>query len=393
MKIQNKNRLIVLVVLFVLVGVPFFGIFVNSQQVKGISKACQNSAACREAVAKEQAANKNAAAAANSANRFQAKVNELAAEIATKEAEIAETEAEVEVLKDKIAETEEKLLEEQEALAELLVNMHFESDAEPIRILAGSTSISDLAEKAAREEVVKSQISATAMTVKQTKEELENAKAEVEDLLAQQQEAKKALMEKKSEQEALVAKYENDAEAYTAEARAAALAQREAERAEQEAHPELYRGSAYTGANTYPWQGDCPARQDEFITYWEDAWGWHKIGGYVCECVSYAGWKAYEAYGVAAAWGNAYSWDDGARAAGYRVDKSPAAGTIGQVDGYPYGHVFWVESVNSDGSINVTEYNNSYATYLYSGVSRFGDFGARTISAGEVWQYNYIHLQ
>ena len=60
----------------------------------------------------------------------------------------------------------------QEALAELLVNMHFESDAEPIRILAGATSISDLAEKAAREETVKEQISTTATEVKNAKDEL-----------------------------------------------------------------------------------------------------------------------------------------------------------------------------------------------------------------------------
>ena len=109
--------------------------------------------------------------------------------------------------------------------------------------------------------------------------------------------------------------------------------------------------------------------------------------------MSYAGWKAYEAYGIAPAWGNAYSWDDAARNAGYRVDKQPEAGSIGQVDGYPYGHVFWVEGVNADGSINVTEYNNYYATYLYSGVSQYGDFGARTIGASEVWQYNFIHLK
>ena len=241
-------------------------------------------------------------------------------------------------------------------------------------------------------EVVREQISLKAIEIKETKEELEVAKAEVEDLLAQQQSAKESLVAKRSEQETLVAKYANDAEAYAEEAKAAQAAQREAERAEQEAHPELYRGSAYTGANTYPWQGDCPGRQDDYITYWEDAYGWHKIGGYVCECVSYAGWKAYEYYGVAAAWGNAYSWDDRARELGYTVDHNPAANTIGQVDGYPYGHVFWVESVNADGSINVTEYNNSYATYLYSGHSHFGDFGARTISAGEVWQYNFIHL-
>ena len=95
---------------------------------------------------------------------------------------------------------------------------------------------------------------------------------------------------------------------------------------------------------------------------------------------------------MAIGWGNAYNWDDAARSLGYRVDKSPAAGTIGQVDGGAYGHVFWVESVNGDGSINVTEYNNAYATQLYSGSSHYGDFGARTIPAGEVGYYNYIHF-
>ena len=386
--LKNKKWILILGVVLVLV---LFGLPIN--EVMGISKACQNSAACREAVEKEQEANKNAKAAANSANAYQIKVSELSAEIAGKEAEIAESEAEVRSLKKQIIITESKLEEQQEALAEILVNMHFESDAEPIKILAGATSISDLAEKAAREEVAKEQISTSAAKIRETKEKLESDKAEIETLLAQQKTAKEALAKRRTEQQALVEKYENDAEAYAEVAKAAQAAQREAERAEQEAHPELYRGSAYTGANTYPWQGDCPARQDAYLTYWEDAYGVHKIGGYVCECVSYAGWKAYEAYGVAAAWGNAYSWDDGARAAGYRVDKTPEAGSIGQVDGYPYGHVFWVESVNSDGSINVTEYNNSYATYLYSGHSHFGDFGARTIGAGEVWQYNYIHLK
>jgi surface antigen len=49
--------------------------------------------------------------------------------------------------------------------------------------------------------------------------------------------------------------------------------------------------------------------------------------------------------------------------------------------------------VNADGSVNVTEYNNYYATMLYSGISRQGDFGARTIPANQVWSYNFIHLK
>ena len=132
--VMLKNTKIAKIVVAVLVGVPVFGVVLTGTNANGISKACQNSAACREAVEKEQEATKNAASAANSANMFQAKVNELTAEIAGKEAEIAETEAEVRALKTQIEVAEAKLLEEQEALAELLVTMHFESDAEPINL-------------------------------------------------------------------------------------------------------------------------------------------------------------------------------------------------------------------------------------------------------------------
>ena len=376
-------------VIFALLVSFVFGIYMTNRAF-AISKACQNSPECLAAVEKEQEANKNAEAASKSANLYQAKVSELTAEIARKETEIAQTEAEIKELKIQIAKTEQKLAENQEALVELLVNMHFESDAEPIKVLAGSTSISDLAEKAAREEVVKEQISATAAAIRKAKDDLEEDKEEVENLLAQQEEAKESMLKKRTEQQDLVAKFENDAEAYSEEAKKAQEAQRAAEQAEQEAHPERYRGtaSAYSGANTYPWQGDCPGMQDFYMTYMDG----YAMGGYVCECVSYAGWKAYEYYGLYLSWGNAYSWDDAARSVGYVVDHNPAPNTIGQVDGYPYGHVFWVESVNGDGSINVTEYNNAYATYLYSGDMHYGDFGARKIEASDLWQYNFIHL-
>ena len=381
--LKNKNLMLKIVVLVLLFGLIPVGGYVGA-----ISRACQNSAACREAVEKEKEANRNAAAAANSANAYQMKVSELTTEIASKETEIAETAAAIKELRIQIYNTELKLLEDQEALAELLINMHFDSDAEPIRILAGSSSISDLAEKAAREEVIKEQISVSAAAVKKAKEELEADKAEVETLLGQQEAAKEALVAKRSEQQALVEKYANDAEAYNEVAKAAQLAQREAERAEQEAHPERYRGSAFSGVNTYPWQNDCPGRQDAYGTTIDG----YYVGGYVCECVSYVGWKAYEWYGLYLAWGNAYNWDDRARSAGYVVNHTPAAGTIGQDDSGAYGHVFWVESVNADGSIDVTEYNNYYSTYLYSGSSHMGDFGARTMSASQAAQYNYIHF-
>ena len=78
---------------------------------------------------------------------------------------------------------------------------------------------------------------------------------------------------------------------------------------------------------------------------------------------------------------NASQWDNIARNAGLLVDRTPAAGAIFQTDSGWYGHVGYVESVNADGSINVSERNYS------------GCYGVlfSTIPASEVGKFNYIH--
>ncbi len=386
--LSKTKKILTAAVLANILVVPILTNVLSSHEADGISLACKRSPECRAAAEKEQEANKNAATASNAASMLQMKVNELNIEIAGTELAIAETEAQINDLTEQIEETEKKLNDQQEALAELLINVHFEGDAEPIIILAGASSISDLAEKQARGEVVKQQISVTAAKVKEAKEQLEADKIKVEELLVEQKNAKASLIATRAEQQALIEKYQNDAAAYEQIARQALEAQRIAEQAEKEAHPELYGGSSYTGYNTYPWQGDCPHNQDAYGTTINGSY----IGGYVCECVSYVGWKAYEAYGKILAWGNANYWDDKARLFGYRVDNIPEAGAIGQIDDSLYGHVWWVESVNADGSVNVTEYNNAYSTFLYSGVYRYGDFGARTMDAATASRYRYIHF-
>ena len=390
---KNKNKILPVTTILAAVLVLSIIFIGSAHNTTALSRACAASETCVEAARAEQKAIEDANYASQTANLYQIKVQELNVQIAIKESEIATTEAEVASLNQKIKEAEAKLLAEQRALAALLAKMHFSSDSEPIRILAGSSSISDLAEKQAREEAAKKQITVSAATVKEARQKLEEDRESVKQLLAEQKAARNELAAARAEQQELVDKYQNDAEAYALVAEEAKAAKLEAERREQEAHPELYRGSSYTGDNTYPWQNDCPHRQDDYVTYWEDFNGWHKIGGLVCECVSYVGWKAYERFGLSLGWGNAYSWDDVARRLGYRVDGTPAENTIGQADGGAWGHVFWVEGVNADGSINVTEYNNAYATQLYSGQYHYGDFGSRRIPANELWQYNFIHLE
>ncbi len=78
---------------------------------------------------------------------------------------------------------------------------------------------------------------------------------------------------------------------------------------------------------------------------------------------------------------NAKYWASMASAAGFAVNRVPSAGAVFQTASGWYGHVGYVESVNSDGSINVSErnYSGCYGV-LYS-----------TIPASAVGNFFYIH--
>lgn len=82
-------------------------------------------------------------------------------------------------------------------------------------------------------------------------------------------------------------------------------------------------------------------------------------------------------------WGNASTWAMNATAAGFTVNRTPAPGAIMQNGGgwAGYGHVAVVETMNSDGSITVSEMN-------YAG---FNVVSSRTIPAGQIGNYTFIH--
>ena len=80
-------------------------------------------------------------------------------------------------------------------------------------------------------------------------------------------------------------------------------------------------------------------------------------------------------------WGNASNWANAAAQDGYNVSNSPKQGAIMQTSQGAFGHVAYVENVNSDGSIKVSEMN-------YNGGP--GNVSTRTISASQAGSYNYI---
>lgn len=56
-------------------------------------------------------------------------------------------------------------------------------------------------------------------------------------------------------------------------------------------------------------------------------------------------------------WGDAKYWAKNAREDGYKVNKEPEAGSILQIPDGKYGHVAYVEKVNDDGSLKVSDMN------------------------------------
>lgn len=104
-----------------------------------------------------------------------------------------------------------------------------------------------------------------------------------------------------------------------------------------------------------PDHGGYPAKWDDIAQDSAvDSWGMYNR-----ECVSYAAWKVYQAYGDMPNWGgvgNANEWVRDAVRAGIPTSSTPKVGSVAiSMRGY-YGHAMWVEKVSGD-LIYVSQYN------------------------------------
>lgn len=110
-------------------------------------------------------------------------------------------------------------------------------------------------------------------------------------------------------------------------------------------------GTQYPWANA-PWPNDIP-----------DPWGMDER-----QCVSYTAWAVSASGRHMPYWGgsgNAKQWPADAEAAGIAVDSNPRAGDVAISTAGTYGHAMYVNSVNSDGTLNISQYNADW-TGTYS---------------------------
>ena len=375
MKTKNKSinkRLISSLVAFVLVASSFYGI-INSVDVFA-SRWCTTER-CKEAEEAEKQASEKANNAASQADTLDGEIARLNEEIKMYEARIVANRAKADDLKKQIEENTKKLEIQKDTLADMVVEVYLEGETDELTLLASSGSLSDFAERQTRLEATRDQISLSTQMVETLKNDLEAQKKEVDRVIADQEIQQQAIQETKRREEELVAVYKANAAAYAAES-AAARKIKEAEIAEA-IRKNNSTGAIGNGTNTYPKKNNCPQDNLRYSFY----------GGYVCQCVSYTGWKVFERYGIRiSAWGNANQWHNTARRLGYKVDHTPEAGSVAISTSGPYGHAMWVEAVNPNGTINLSEYNNSYSSASH----KAGDFGYRIgVSTSGMW---FIHF-
>lgn len=175
--------------------------------------------------------------------------------------------------------------------------------------------------------------------------------------------------------------------------------------------PTLETASLVPSTTDYPWAGLT-------INNGGDQWGM----GYG-QCVSYVAWMIYKNEGgtqhppripdqgwfptdglakgpVRASWGDAGDWNATA-ASQFRVDGTPHAGAVAQwVRGsdsgqFTVGHVAYVTAVNSDGSIDLAQYNlreDSKFSTLHMGRGGATDTSNNHGAFFVPWPDHFIHI-
>lgn len=258
-----------------------------------------------------------------------------------------------------IAEKNKQIEQNKEALGSTMADIYVDDGISPLEMLASSDNIAEYVDKQTNQTQVQSTLETTVKTIRALKVELEKQKTEVERNKKDQEGVRDTLAAKEAEQAKLIADVAGREDQYNQLSSQAQAQKSQLEQQQQAAiQAALQRsggggGSAVAGSASrggYP-NNLANSPLDSLVDPW---------GMYNRECVSYTAWKVYQKNGYMPYWGgrgNANQWPGNARAAGIPTSSVPRAQSVGVISSGYYGHVVWVESVNGNGTVNISQYN------------------------------------
>lgn len=277
----------------------------------------------------------------------------IQAEIATIEGQIRENQAKDAQLQADIAKAEAEIVAQKQILGQNIKAMYVDDSMTTIEMLATSKSLNEFVDQKQYKNAVQRKITDTMARIDALKARLDQQRAEVQKLLADQQSMQANLAAQKAENDRLLAlnqQQQNEVN-QSMQANSAKITDLQRQQAIENARYNV--GKVTTGGTGgYPW-ANAP-----FPNSISDPWGMYKR-----QCVSYTAWKVASSGRSMPYWGgkgNAKLWDDNARAAGIPVDTNPQVGDVAISNSGTYGHAMYVEAVHGDGTITISQYNASW---------------------------------
>lgn len=305
------------------------------------------------------------------ASSLQVELDRLSYEKATLQKQIDLKQAEYDQTVISIAENEKKIEQNQGALGDTIASLYVDDKISTIEMLASSQNIGEYVDKQEYRSAVRDQLTRTISEIKTLKKKLEQQKVDAERILADQKIQRSTLASKEAEQQQLVNQTRGEEAAYQGLSADRSAKKAEVQRQQAAATAAAMRRANGSGGQAVagdPGKGGYPSNlANAPLDALVDPWGMYNR-----ECVSYTAWKVYQKNGYMPYWGgrgNANQWPAAARSAGIATGSTPRVGSVGVISAGVYGHVVWVESVNSNGTINISQYN-----YFNAGGSGWGHY-------------------
>ena len=326
-----------------------------------------------EIQAKQQEAdnyNSEASRLGEMADSLQAELDKINGQISAIQAQISDSQKKINSLNDQIKKNEELIKHNRKAMGRILADLYVDDQISPLEMLASSKNISDYIDKQEQRNSLKTSLNDKIKEIKSLQKKLEENKKSVENTLRDQELQRNAMAAKQSEKAKLITDTKNDQNNYAALAqkRNSEVAKlREEQLKENKKRFTVGTGSVGTGGYPSAWAN---APLDAYVDPW---------GLYTRECVSYVAWKIASTgryvphFGGA---GNANQWPSTAARHGIPSGSTPKVGAAAVMNIGYYGHVMYVESVNGDGTITVSDYNRGW-----DGLYRGPDADGSRISA------------
>jgi surface antigen len=289
------------------------------------------------------------------ASSYQDAINQLQSQINAVQAAIAANQAQQADLQAQIIQQQQEIDKQKAILGNDIKTSYVSGQLTPVEALATSSNLSDYIDKQEAYALVQDTIQKTMAQIQTLQHSLQVKKAEVDQLLADENAQNDQLGASQAKQNELLAYNQGQQDTFNSQISANSSKIADLRRQQILANSRFSAGAVGSGPTCgggYPARW-CEVAQDSVF----DSWGMYNR-----ECVSYTAFKvaASGRYMPAFGWasrGNANQWPAAATDAGIPEDGNPRAGDVAiSMRGF-YGHAMYVDSVNSDGSINISQYN------------------------------------